>query len=36
MRRLQQVLGHSNINTTAFYLQFEDKDLNEIYQQVLF
>ncbi len=36
LRRLQQVLGHSNINTTTVYLQFNDEDFNEIYQQVPF
>jgi len=33
MRRLQQGLGNSHVNSTAGYLQFEDKDLNEIYER---
>ena len=36
LRRLQQVLGHSNINTTAIYLQFNDQDLQEAYVNVPF
>ncbi len=36
LRRLQLCLGHSNINTTAIYLQFEDRDLQEIYDKVSF
>jgi site-specific recombinase XerD len=36
MRRLQQVLGHSNINITAVYLQFNDKDVQEAYANVPF
>jgi integrase/recombinase XerD len=28
LRRLQQVLGHTNLNTTAVYLQFNDQDLH--------
>jgi site-specific recombinase XerD len=35
-RRLQQVLGHSNINITAVYLQFNDKDVQEAYANVQF
>ncbi|MFZ0011696.1 MAG: tyrosine-type recombinase/integrase [Halobacteriota archaeon] len=31
LRRLQQVLGHININTTAVYLQFNDQDLQDVY-----
>jgi integrase len=27
IKRPQQVLGHSNINTTSVYLQSQDKDL---------
>jgi site-specific recombinase XerD len=30
------VLGHSNINITAIYLQFNDKDLQEVYASVPF
>lgn len=29
-------MGHSNINTTAVYLQFQDKDLQEIYERAPF
>jgi integrase/recombinase XerD len=36
IRRLQQVLGHSNINTMAVYLQFNDKDVQEAYGNVPF
>jgi integrase/recombinase XerD len=36
IRRLQQVLGHSNINITAIYLQYNDKDLQEVYASVPF
>jgi site-specific recombinase XerD len=36
LRRLQQVLGHTNINTTAVYLQFNDKDLQDVYANVPF
>jgi len=34
--RLQQVLGHTNINTTAVYLQFNDQDLQDVYANVPF
>jgi site-specific recombinase XerD len=33
---LQQVLGHSNTNTTAVYLRFKDQDLQEVYANVPF
>src|SRR5674476_547732 len=36
IRRLQQVLGHSNINTTAVCLKFNDQDLQEVYANVPF
>ncbi len=36
LQRLKQVLGHSSINTAAVYLQFNDKDSNEIYRQIPF
>ena len=36
LRRLQQVLGHSSINITAIYLQFNDKDVQEAYAGVQF
>ncbi|MGA7076620.1 MAG: site-specific integrase [Halobacteriota archaeon] len=36
IRRLQQVLGYSNINITAVYLQFNDKDVQEAYANVQF
>lgn len=36
LRRLQQVLGHTNINTTAVYLQFNDQDLQDVYANVPF
>jgi integrase/recombinase XerD len=36
IRGLQQVLGHSSINTTAVYLQFNDKDVQEAYENVPF
>jgi hypothetical protein len=36
IRRLRQVLGHSNIHTTAIYLQFQDKDRQEVYANVQF
>ncbi|MGA7076555.1 MAG: hypothetical protein WBZ42_08450 [Halobacteriota archaeon] len=33
---LQQVLGHTNINITAIYLQFNDKGVQEAYANVQF
>ena len=36
IRRLQQVLGHSNLNVTAVYLKFNDADLREIYDRTPF
>jgi len=36
IRRLQLVLGHSNLNTTQTYLQFRDDDIKEIYNKLEF
>jgi len=36
LRRLQQLLGHSNIQTTTVYLQFRDQDLRDVYNKVKF
>jgi integrase/recombinase XerD len=36
IRRLQQVLGHSSLNVTAIYLQFNDQDIKELYDRTLF
>jgi integrase/recombinase XerD len=36
LRRLQQLLDHSNIQTTTVYLQFRDQDLREGYNKVKF
>ncbi len=36
IRRLQQVLGHASMNTTARYLLFRDSDLKEAYANVPF
>ncbi len=36
IRRLQLLLGHSNLNTTQVYLQFRDQDLREVYNKVEF
>jgi len=33
IRRLQQVLGHSSLNVTAVYLQFNDRDIKELYDK---
>ncbi len=34
IRRLQNLLDHSNIRTSAIYLYFRDSDLLEVYNQV--
>ncbi len=34
IRTLQQVLGHASMSTTAVYLQFNDKDLQDVYARV--
>ena len=36
IRRLQQVLGHSSLNTTAVYLKFNDRDIKELYDRTPF
>jgi integrase/recombinase XerD len=36
LRRVQQLLGHSNLNTTQVYLQFKDEDLREGYNKIEF
>ncbi|MGZ4853488.1 MAG: tyrosine-type recombinase/integrase [Halobacteriota archaeon] len=36
IRRLQQVLGHENLNTVAVYVQFDDKALHDVYANVPF
>jgi integrase/recombinase XerD len=36
LRRVQQLLGHSDLNTTQVYLQFKDEDLREGYNKVEF
>ena len=36
IRRLQLLLGHSNLNTTQVYLQFRDQDLRDVYNKVEF
>jgi len=36
LRRVQQLLGHSNLNTTQEYLQFNDQDLREVYNKIEF
>jgi integrase/recombinase XerD len=36
IRRLQQVLGHSSLNVTAVYLQFNDRDIKELYDKTPF
>ena len=34
LRRVQQLLGRSNLNTTQVYLQFNDKDLREGHNKI--
>jgi integrase/recombinase XerD len=36
LRRVQLLLGHSNLNTTQVYLQFKDEDLREVYDKIEF
>jgi len=36
LRRVQQLLGHRNLNTTEVYLQFRDQDIREVYNKVEF
>ena len=36
IRRLQLVLGHSNLNTTQTYLQFRDDDVRDVYNKLTF
>ncbi|MGB8310381.1 MAG: tyrosine-type recombinase/integrase [Halobacteriota archaeon] len=36
LRRVQELLGHSNLNTTQVYLQFNDQDLREGYNKIEF
>jgi integrase/recombinase XerD len=36
IRRLQLLLGHSDLNTTQVYLQFRDQDLRDVYNKVEF
>jgi len=36
LRRVQQLLGYSNLNTTRVYLQFKDEDLREGYNKIAF
>ena len=36
IRRLQQMLGHSSLNVTAVYLQFNDQDIKELYDKTPF
>jgi integrase/recombinase XerD len=36
LRRVQQLLGYSNLNTTQVYLQFKDEDLREGYNKIEF
>ncbi|MFZ0925669.1 MAG: tyrosine-type recombinase/integrase [Halobacteriota archaeon] len=36
IRRLQQVLDHSSMATTAVYLQFNDRDIRDLYVRMIF
>ncbi|MGZ4905929.1 MAG: tyrosine-type recombinase/integrase, partial [Halobacteriota archaeon] len=36
IRRLQLALGHASLNTTAIYLNFNDRDMQEAYANVPF
>ena len=36
IRRLQQVIGHSSLNVTAVYLQFNDQDIKELWDETPF
>jgi len=36
LRRVQLMLGHSSLNVTQIYLQFNDNDLREAYDKVAF
>jgi len=36
VRRLQILLGHAGIQTTAGYLRFNDKDIKEMYEKTVF
>jgi integrase/recombinase XerD len=36
IRRVQMLLGHSSLNVTSVYLQFNDKDLQDVYARVPF
>ncbi|MFZ0012266.1 MAG: tyrosine-type recombinase/integrase [Halobacteriota archaeon] len=36
IRRVQMLLGHSALNVTSIYLQFNENDLRQIYDAVPF
>jgi integrase/recombinase XerD len=36
LRRVQQLLGHSNLNAKQVYLQFKDEDLREGFNKIEF
>jgi site-specific recombinase XerD len=36
LRRVQTLLGHSNLNTTSEYLRFKDKDIKDVYDRIDF